>query len=138
MDEYLRNWLFKALEDFRLAKQGLSFPEEEVATGPVCLLSQQAVEKLLKAYLVFKGRDFERSHDLDYLAKLCSEFEPDFKQFNFKKLSFYAVELRYPDEFYIPSVQEAKEALQTASQVKEMVFKKLGIKEQDLIIPQKD
>jgi HEPN domain-containing protein len=63
MDEYLRNWIKKALDDFKIAKHELSFPAEEIATGPVCFHSQQMVEKLLKAYLIFKETDFERSHD---------------------------------------------------------------------------
>jgi len=42
-------------------------------------------------------------------------------------LGFYAVEIRYPDEFYIPSITEAKEAFQIAQKVKDFVLKKLGI-----------
>jgi len=35
--------------------------------------------------------------------------------------------VRYPDEFYIPSVNEAKECIEVARKVKEFVLKKLGV-----------
>jgi len=47
-------------------------------------------------------------------------------------LSHFAVEIRYPDEFYIPSVEEAKEYLEIALKIKEFTFKKLGIKEDEV------
>jgi len=40
-------------------------------------------------------------------------------------LSFYAVGVRYPDEFYIPSVEEAKECFRIASTVRGSMKKEL-------------
>ncbi len=39
---------------------------------------------------------------------------------------FYAVEIRYPDEFYIPSIIEAKECFDIASKAKDSLLKKIG------------
>ncbi|SNQ62682.1 HEPN domain protein (fragment) [Candidatus Methanoperedens nitroreducens] len=41
-------------------------------------------------------------------------------------LSFYAIEIRYPDEFYMPSVAEAKECFNIASKAKDFLLKKIG------------
>ncbi len=41
------------------------------------------------------------------------------------KLTRYAVEVRYPDEFYIPSIEEAKEAVEIAKKVKSFIRRKL-------------
>ena len=128
----VKKWVLKAMEDFRIAKQGLSFPEPEIATGPICFHSQQVAEKLLKAYLVSRNIDFAKTHDLAYLRELCAQQDPEFKKIDLGNLKFYAVEVRYADEFYLPSIDEAKEAFELANKVKAFVFKKLGIKEQDL------
>jgi len=53
-------------------------------------------------------------------------------KFNFKELSSYAVEVRYPDEFYVPSLEEARRSFEIAVEVKDFVFRKLGIKDEDL------
>ncbi|PKP60683.1 MAG: DNA-binding protein [Candidatus Altiarchaeales archaeon HGW-Altiarchaeales-1] len=127
MDEYIKKWIIKALEDFKVAKHELSFPDEEVSTGAVCFHCQQVVEKLLKAYLISKNRDFGRTHDLTYLADLCSDYDKDFKKFDLEELTYYAVEIRYPDEFYIPSIEETRECFEIASKVKDFVFHKMGI-----------
>jgi len=44
--------------------------EEEIVTDAVCFHCQQAVEKLLKAYLISKNVEFGRIHDLETLLKL--------------------------------------------------------------------
>jgi len=131
MDEQVRRWLLKGREDFKVAKHELSFPEDEISTEAVCFHCQQFVEKSLKAYLVSKGIGFGKTHDLTYLAKLGSEFEPAFLKFDFERLINYAVEVRYPDDFYTPPAEEAREAFELAKTVKEFVFQKLGITDRD-------
>jgi HEPN domain-containing protein len=80
IDEYLKKWIIKAMEDFKVAKHELSLPEDEIATSAVCFHSQQLVEKLLKAYLISTGVDFERTHDLKFLLDLCIRQNNDFKE----------------------------------------------------------
>jgi uncharacterized protein YecE (DUF72 family) len=43
-----------------------------------------------------------------------------------ESLTPYAVEIRYPDEFYFPSLEEAKEAIKIAEEVKSFVIEKLN------------
>ncbi|OGL39502.1 MAG: DNA-binding protein, partial [Candidatus Schekmanbacteria bacterium GWA2_38_11] len=103
MTEEVKRWLIKAIEDFNIAKHELTFPKKEISTGPVCFHAQQLVEKLFKAYLVLNKIDFGKTHDLEHLLKLCSELDSEFKDLDVGNLTNYAVEVRYPDEFYIPS-----------------------------------
>lgn len=131
IDEHIKKWLLKAMEDFITARHELSFPDEEIPTGTVCFHCQQLVEKLLKSYLVSKNIDFGKTHDLEFLLQLCIKQDDDFKELNIGNLKFYALEVRQPDEFYIPSIEEAKECFEIALKVKDFVFKKLGIKEGD-------
>jgi len=127
--EEVKNWLKKAMNDYKTARNLLSFPQEEIITDTICFHCQQFVEKCLKAFLISKNVEFKRTHDLEYLIKLCSNLDSDF-EFLYEKtttLTDYAVELRYPDEFYIPSVEEAKECFEIASKVKDFVFNKLNL-----------
>jgi HEPN domain-containing protein len=76
--------------------------------------------------LTFKEVDFGRTHNLEMLLKLCVEKDKDFQNLDVGDLTFYAVEVRYPDDFYIPPLEEAKECFKIASKVKEFVLKKLN------------
>jgi len=132
MKENIKRWIIKALEDLKIAKHELTFPEKEIASGPVCFHCQQAIEKLLKAYLVFKNTEFGKTHDLIYLLELCAKHDKDFKNQNIGNLNNYSVDIRYPDEFYTPTVKEAKAAYEIAQKIKEYILKKFNIKEDDL------
>lgn len=134
IDEESKKWLIKAMNDYMTAKQLISPKAEEIITDTICFHCQQFVEKGLKAFLVSNNIEFERVHDLRYLVKLCTDIDNNFNWVYevARKLSPYAIEVRYPDEFYIPSIEEAKECFEIASKVKEFIFKKLGITEEEL------
>ena len=93
-----------------------------------CYHSQQAIEKLLKAYLTSINVRTGKTHDIAFLLNLCVEKDRDFESLpieELSKLTFYAVEIRYPDEFYFPSVEEAENAIKLVEEVKNFVVKKL-------------
>ncbi len=126
IDEYMEKWIAKALEDMKIIEHELAQPENEVVTAGVCFHSQQAVEKFLKVYLISKRVDFGRTHDLRFLLNLCIEQDKEFEVLNIGNLTFYAVEGRYPDEFYVPSIEEAKKCAKISSNVKNFVLRKLS------------
>lgn len=132
IDEYLRRWLIKAEEDFKVAQHELSFPEDEMATSAICFHCQQLIEKLLKAYLISKNVEIRKTHDLELLLEVCSDQDSDFAKLDFGNLTSYAVEIRYADDFYIPSVDEAKECFEIASNAKDFILRKFGIQKDDL------
>lgn len=129
MDDYIKRWLIKAMEDFNVASHELNLPDDEIVTGAVCFHCQQFVEKLLKMYLIYKKIDFGKTHDLKFLTDLCLQQDSDFKRLNVGNLTSYAVEVRYPDEFFIPTVSEARECFKIASNARDFIFEKLEIKE---------
>jgi HEPN domain-containing protein len=129
IDEYVKRWITKAKGDLKVAEHELSLSKEEIITDAVCFHCQQAVEKLLKAYLASKNVDFSKTHNLEYLLELCAKEDPEFKSIESGNLSFYAVEIRYPDEFYTPSFDEAKESFRNAVDIMKFIFKKLGIED---------
>lgn len=126
-DEYLQRWIIKANNDLTVAEHELSTTDEERVTEAICFHCQQAVEKYLKAFLIFHKQDFGKTHNLEYLLKLCSQLDKEFQEIDVGNLSFYAVEIRYPGDFYIPTTKEAKESIEIAKQIKEFVLKKIQI-----------
>ncbi len=125
MDE-IKKWVLKADNDLKAAESLLA--EELPITDAVCFHSQQAVEKYLKAYLVYRDIDFKRTHDISELLALCMKEDREFEVLKDKeimKLTVYATELRYPEYFYIPTVEEAKNAFEKARFVMEFVMRKI-------------
>ena len=60
--------------------------------------------------------------------ELCLSVDEKFKELDQEKLeelTFYAVEIRSPDAFYQPSIEEAREALKQVINLKKFILKKL-------------
>jgi|DewCreStandDraft_4_1066084.scaffolds.fasta_scaffold21590_2 HEPN domain-containing protein len=129
----VKKWILKAMEDYKTIQHEFIFPEKEIITSTVCFHSQQFVEKVLKAYLTYKKVDFKKTHNIDLLLKFCIEKDNEFKELYVGDLTTYAVEIRYPDEFYIPSLKEAKQCFNIVDKVKNFVFKKLKINENNYV-----
>ncbi len=132
MNEKVSLWVKKAIEDFKTAEHEMNLPESETVTSSVCFHSQQFVEKMLKAFLTSRGTDFGKTHNIEYLLKLCSETDKNFEKVDLPDLTIYAVEVRYPDEFYTPSFREAKECFEAISRFGKFIFEKLGIRQGNL------
>lgn len=119
--EYIENWLFRANEDINVIEQ-LSDAGLSNYTSTICFHAQQATEKFLKAFLVVHDVDFPRTHDLDYLLSECQKInKTKFDGINLKSLTEFGVSVRYPDDFFIPTEEEAEEYLQVAKKIKDLV-----------------
>jgi HEPN domain-containing protein len=119
--EYIRQWQFKANEDINVIEY-LSKEDISIFTSAICFHAQQAVEKFLKAFLVFHSIDFKKTHDLDHLLSECKRINPEaFSCIDLKNLSEFGVNVRYPDDFIIPPVSETIYFKELASRVKETV-----------------
>lgn len=125
-EETVKNWLFLADGDLKTAEDELNM--QEPFTNTICFHAQQCVEKFLKAFLTLIGQPFGKTHDIAELIEISKISDPDFDQlYQLKahKLTRYAVEVRYPDELHIPSLEEAKESIKIAKNVKQFVIEKI-------------
>jgi HEPN domain-containing protein len=125
VDEKLKvivgQWLIKGDNDLKTAEYALG--SADPITDTICFHCQQAVEKYLKMYLVSKGDDPVITHNISILIANCSRYESSFKDLGrYDFLTGYAVALRYPDDFYMPEVDEAREALAAAQMVRAYVM----------------
>lgn len=110
----VESWLTKA--DHDLATAHLVQNHLPNFRDTIAFHCQQAVEKLLKAYLVHLGVAFRRSHDLIYLLDIIEQPElftrEDYD--GVARLQDYAVEIRYPNDTIFLSHEEVSDALAIA------------------------
>lgn len=129
MDQKLKTtlgqWRIKADNDIKAAENGLD--AKEPITDAVCFHAQQAAEKYLKMFLISKDKEPVKTHNIKYLLDECAVLCADFQKLSgIEYLTEYAVTLRYPDDFYIPTIDEAKNALIDAKRVKEFVLEAMS------------
>ena len=88
---------------------------------------QQAAEKSLKAFLAYNEYHVEKTHDIEFLVKLCMKFLPEMEQFieTGAALSEYAVETRYPTARVEITKIKAEKAVETARSIYEFILKSL-------------
>jgi HEPN domain-containing protein len=86
---------------------------------------QQAVEKYLKATLVFYDIEFLRSHDLIYLLDLLSDrVEIDSDTYNKAiTLNGFSTEIRYPNKKIFLSKDELEYAIAVAQDFRTLAVK---------------
>lgn len=112
-------WFSMAEDDLNFAKVGL----REKFYSQVCFLSQQAIEKAFKGYLVYLGKRHPKTHKLIDLYRLCNaNFLEPFKN-KIKLIDEFYIPTRYPDGIpgglsnRLSNEADAKEALDIAEKV---------------------
>jgi HEPN domain-containing protein len=122
--ELVRAWLAKAASDLKSA--GILGAAEEAPLDTAVYHCQQAAEKALKAFLVFKEKSPEKTHDLRKLTLEAAEQEPRFNALldMAAALTPYAWEFRYPDDLAdtYPTRAEFDEALQHVQTIYDFVL----------------
>jgi Uncharacterized conserved protein related to C-terminal domain of eukaryotic chaperone, SACSIN len=96
--------------------------------GLVCFHLQQAVEKYIKGFLVYKTGMLQNGHNLFKLCKVASNDDKEFNKFlkDYAFLNAYYIETRYPAEEALMAVKEdVEESLKIAENIIEYVKKKL-------------
>ena len=123
----IEQWIIKGDHDLGTAKITYLYIPEYLDT--VTFHCQQAVEKYLKAYLIFQTTSFKFTHDLVYLLDLITEKDPDFESFydSLSELQSYAVEIRYPNDTIYVSKEKVEKAIGKAKKIRDIVTLKANI-----------
>lgn len=98
----------------------------------VCYLAQQAAEKALKAILVFLNMDYPYTHDLDRIREtIPAGWRVKTTYPKLYGLTIWAVETRYPAE--MPDIVEAdaRQALQMAEGIYQLIEAEIAEKSQN-------
>ena len=123
--ELLNNWIDKAEKDLLTAEHEMTFADRVAES--ICFHCQQAVEKFLKAYLIYLNISFPKTHEIGELITRCETKDNQINEFKEESdiLTDYAVEVRYPDDWYEPTSEETKQAIEIAKRIKEYVLRKI-------------
>jgi HEPN domain-containing protein len=125
-NDYLKNWLFRANEDIAVI-ENLYESGPELYASTICFHAQQAVEKFLKAFLIFHSIDFPKTHDLEFLLFECQKIDQSSFDFDFGSLTDFGVSIRYPDDFFVPEKEDTIQYRDIALEVKKVVEGKITI-----------
>lgn len=125
--EDIKDWIEKADHDLGSAKIiYLHLPDYFDTIAFHC---QQAVEKYLKALLVFYHIEFSRSHDLVYLLELLTS-KVDIDDSKFRKafsLNNFGVQIRYPNKIIKLTKEEIESAIEISQEFRDFVVLIIGI-----------
>ena len=125
-EEIVKLWCIKADNDLKAGKDELS--TKKPATDTVCFHMQQCVEKYLKAFLVFQDKEITKTHNIALLLQQCIKLDLSFENLKLigtNALSVYAIDSRYPEDFYMPTRQESQKAVKIAEEVRKFVLTKI-------------
>ena len=126
LQDYINKWIFRADEDLSVVDR-LCESDPSAYSSSICFHAQQAVEKYLKALLVFKGIDFRKTHDVDYLLSECQKVTSDvLDSIDLKRLTDFGVSVRYPDDFYIPDQSETTHYIRVVKDIEQIVKSLIG------------
>ena len=111
-------WIGKAEQDY-VAAVLLARKRHRQVPDIICFHAQQCAEKYLKAFLVWQGVYFPKTHDLTTLLDLATPYDAPLELLRprLDMLTRYAVEFRYPDEH--STVAEARRAMTSATHIRE-------------------
>lgn len=124
-------WLSQAEHDLESAINNL---EKVKFYSDACFMSEQASQKALKAYLLFKGERHILSHSVRELVDSCAKYDGEFNcliEYGMI-LDKYYIPTRYPDALAPPAVpyksyteKEAAEAVDYAKKIVNSVRKRV-------------
>jgi len=107
----------KAQNDLLNADNNLK--AENIPLDTVCFHCQQAAEKFLKAYLVANSESYPISHDLVLILEKVLPLNSGAEVLR-NDLAFlmpYSVGIRYPDDWSMPTKEDAIEAREAAENI---------------------
>lgn len=108
------DWILKANEDLNSAKILI---DNDGANSIIAFHSQQAAEKMLKAFLLYKTNETASGHSLSYLLRQCKKHESSFDEIedHIYILDDYYIETRYPADAPIDITdKDAKISIESA------------------------
>jgi HEPN domain-containing protein len=118
-------WFTKVRSDLRCA--AIDLAAEPPATEDAVFHCQQAVEKALKAFLVWHDVPFAKTHDLGKLGQQAAQLDPALDQLveGIVELSKYAWMFRYPGDPVTPTHEEARDVLARATSAAEAIHTRI-------------
>jgi HEPN domain-containing protein len=116
-EQVVKEWFERGKHDIEVAKILLA---EEEYFDVVLFHIHQAVEKYLKGFLIFKGWELKKIHDLEVLITEVISFDAEFQRyldFGRKLTGFYYEERYPPGPITSYSKKEVREMLEITEEI---------------------
>ncbi len=114
----VRKWAKKADNDLALAAHALKLGKS-CPTDTVCFHAQQCIEKYLKAFLISKGIEFPKTHNIsELLALMPPNVSVNLSPEEQERLTDYATVARYPGMYDDISLSETRKAVTIARRIR--------------------
>ncbi len=124
-EEYVKEWMRKSKNDILCAQRLIEV--EPLILDYACFHCQQAIEKSLKAFLVFKKVDVEKTHNIILLLAQCAYFDSVFENVEVGNINKFAVDSRYPDMSELPELDEVNVYYKLALEIFQWVNERIVI-----------
>jgi HEPN domain-containing protein len=121
--ELVHSWLLNAPDDLGLSR--LATAHDRAFPAGVVYHCQQAAEKALKGFLVFRDQEPPRTHNLISLLQQVAAIKPEFLGWEeaAARLTPYATRYRYPTAALTrPDSEQVDEALDDAARIYNQVL----------------
>ncbi len=120
------DWLYHACQDMMAARMLIA---DKRLYGPTVFHCQQAIEKSLKAFLLYKHRKLFDGHNLTWLCKQAALTDGAFTKWLGKcaLLNRFYIETRYPADIPEDITRElAEDILNAAEEMTEFIYDVVG------------
>jgi HEPN domain-containing protein len=114
-------WITSAKDDMTMALLGAQVP----VIASTCYHCGQAVEKILKAYIIAEENTLTKTHDLIVLLENCEKHSPDFGKFKKQcaKITAFST-IRYPPSMNVTE-QKMEQTIENANEILSFTISKL-------------
>ena len=123
----VEEWFSRAEKDLDEAKFLL---ENRRPLEGVAYFVHQSIEKHLKGFLISKGWELEKIHDLVRLIRESCRFDKSFEEFipEMEKITDFYIESRYPIGYEVEyTLEEIEGAIKTADSIHELIKMKIPL-----------
>ncbi len=113
----VENWIERAVSNLKLAKLGIT--SDEVFLEDLCFNVQQSVEKALKALCIYLDITFPKTQNIMFLIATIKKNGITVPEeiIEASSLNEYAVESRYPGDYFPVDESDYEEAIEIAEKV---------------------
>lgn len=125
----VKEWFLKGDKDLDEAK---FLFENRRPLENVAYFVHQSIEKYLKGFLISRGWELEKIHDLVRLIREAYRFDESFEKFipAMEKITDFYIESRYPIGYEVEyTAEEIEEAIETADSIHELIKKNIALEE---------
>lgn len=119
----------ETLSQLQYAQGELQRPSKDVVSISVCNTSRESMKAIMHVFLLSRGVNIETRRSIRELMDNCVKVEPDFASISLKGVGCNELDQTACDGKYCMGHEEVDACLTTANKIKDLVLKKMNIKE---------